>query len=42
MPETHILSARIAAIEDLQRLRQLHRAAVQVPNLDAFQSVLDA
>ena len=42
MPETHPLTARIAAIEDLQRLKQLHRAAIQVPNLEAFQRVLDA
>ena len=30
------LSARISAIEDLQRLKQLHRAAIQVPNLAGF------
>ncbi len=42
MPETHPLSTRIAAIDDLQRLKQLLRAAVQVPDLDAFQRVLDA
>ena len=42
MPETHPLSARIAAIDDLQRLKQLHRAAIQVPNIEAFQRVLDA
>ncbi|MYB59448.1 MAG: hypothetical protein F4X51_23995 [Gemmatimonadetes bacterium] len=42
MPETHPLSTRIAAIEDLQHLKQLHRAAIQVPNLEAFQRVLDA
>ncbi len=43
MPETHPLSTRIAAaIDDLQRLKQLLRTAVQVPNLDAFQRVLDA
>ena len=40
--EAHPLSARIAAIDDLQRLKQLHRAAIQVPNLEAFQRVLDA
>ena len=33
---------RIAVIDDLQRLKQLHRAAVQVNNLAAFQRVLDA
>ncbi len=42
MPETHPLSTRIAAIDDLQLLKQLLRTAVQVPNLDAFQRVLDA
>ncbi len=39
--ETDPLSARIAAIDDLQRLKQLHRAAIQVPNIEAFQRVLD-
>ncbi|MCY3683598.1 MAG: hypothetical protein OXH16_19540 [Gemmatimonadetes bacterium] len=42
MPETHPLSTRIAAIDDLQHLKQLLRTAVQVPDLDAFQRVLDA
>ncbi|MCE2433204.1 MAG: hypothetical protein J4F29_09830, partial [Candidatus Latescibacteria bacterium] len=42
MPKTHPLSARIAAIENLQHLKQLHRAAIQVPNLESFQRVLDA
>ena len=42
MPETHPLSTRIAAIEDLQHLKQLLRAAIQVPNLEAFQRVLYA
>ncbi len=42
MPETHPLSTHIAAIDDLQRLKQLHRAAIQVPNLEAFQRMLDA
>ncbi len=40
--EAHPLSTRIAAIDDLQHLKQLHRAAVQAPNLDAFQCMLDA
>ena len=40
--EAHPLSARIAAIDDLQRLKQLHRAAIQVSNLDAFEQALDA
>ena len=42
LSETDPLSTRIAAIDDLQRLKQLHRAAIQVPNLEAFQRVLDA
>ena len=42
MSEAHPLSARIAAIEDLHRLKQVLRAAIQVPNLEAFQRVLDA
>ena len=39
--QTDPLSARIAAIEDLQRLKQLHRAAIQVSNLDEFERLLD-
>ena len=39
---TDPLSDRIAAIDDLQHLKQLLRAAIQVPNLEAFQRVLDA
>ena len=39
---SHPLSARIAAIEDLQRLKQLHRAAIQVSSLDEFERVLDS
>ena len=42
LSEAHPLSTRIAAIDDLQHLKQLHRAAVQAPNLDAFQRILDA
>ena len=42
LSEAHPLSARIAAIDDLQHLKQLLRAAVQVPNLEAFQRILDA
>ena len=41
LPASHPLPARIAAIEDLQRLKQLHRAAVQVVSLEAFQHLLD-
>ena len=40
--EAHPLSTRIAAIDDLQHLKQLHRTAVQAPNLDAFQRILGA
>ncbi len=39
--EVHPLSARISTIDDLQRLKQLLRAAVQVPSLEAFQHLLD-
>ena len=42
MPETHPLSTRLAAIDDLQHLKQLLRAAIQVPNLEAFRRVLNA
>ena len=42
LSEAHPLSARIAAIDDLQHLKQLHRAAIQVLNLEAFQRILDA
>ena len=36
------LADRIAAIDDVQRLKQLFRAAIQVPSLEAFGSLLDA
>ena len=42
LPTSHPLSDRIAAIEDLQRLKQLHRAAIQVSNLDEFGRMLDS
>ena len=35
-------AAGIRAIDDLQRLKQLHRAAVQVDSLDEFQRELNA
>ena len=35
------LAARIEATDDVQHLKQLHRAAVQVPSLDAFRHLLD-
>ena len=39
--QTDPLSARISAIGDLQRLKQLHRAAIEVSNLDEFERMLD-
>ena len=36
------LADRIGAIDDVQRLKQLFRAAIQVPSLQAFSSLLDA
>ena len=36
------VAGRIRAIEDLQRLKQLHRSAVQVADLGEFQRELDA
>ena len=35
------LAARIGALEDMQHLKQLHRAAIQVPSLEAFRPLLD-
>ena len=35
------LADRIEAIEDVQHLKQLHRAAIQVPSLEAFSNLLD-
>jgi hypothetical protein len=35
------LAARLAAIDDVPRLKQLHRAAIQVPSLEAFRDLLD-
>ena len=40
--ESDPLSVRIAAIDDLHRLKQLHRAAIQVSSLEAFEQTLDA
>ena len=42
LDESDPLSSRIAAIEDLHRLKQLHRAAIQVSSLEAFEQALDA
>ena len=36
------LAARIGTIDDVQRLKQLHRAAIQVLSLEAFTDLLDA
>ena len=36
------LAARIGTIGDMQRLKQLHRAAIQVPSLEAFRLLLNA
>ena len=36
------LAARIGAIDDVQHLKQLLRAAIQVPSLEAFTDLLDA
>ena len=41
LDEAHPLSDRIATIDDLQRLKQLLRAAIQVSNLDEFERLLD-
>ena len=35
-------AARLGSIDDVQRLKQLHRAAIQVPSLEAFRLLLDA
>ena len=36
------LASRIEAIEDVQHLKQLHRAAIQMPTLEAFRRLLEA
>ena len=36
------LADRIGTIDDVQRLKQLHRAAIQVPSLEAFRHLLNA
>ncbi len=35
------LASRIEAIDNVQRLKQLHRAAIQVPSLEEFRRLLD-
>lgn len=36
------LAARLGAIDDVQRLKQLFRAAIQLPSLEAFRLLLEA
>ena len=38
---SHPYAARVANVDDAQRLKALHRAAVQVSGLDAFGEMLD-
>ena len=40
--DMHPLARHIGAIDDVQRLKQLHRAAIQIPSLEAFRHLLDA
>ena len=40
--DMHSLASRIGAIDDVQRLKQLHRAAIQMPSLAAFRRLLNA
>ena len=42
LSEAHPIADRIAVIDDLQRLKQLHRTAIQVSSVEAFEQVLDA
>ena len=42
LTETHPISDRIAVIDNVQQLKQLHRAAIQVSNLDDFGRLLDS
>ena len=35
------LAVRFGVIDDVQRLKQLFRAAIQVPSLEAFRNLLD-
>ena len=41
LSEAHPIADRIATIDDLQRLKQLHRTAIQVSSLEAFQQIVD-
>ena len=40
--EAQQLADRIGALNDVARLKQLNRAAIQVPSLNAFRNLLDA
>ena len=42
LPASDPLAARIGAIDDVQRLKQLFRSAMKVPSLEAFRPLLDA
>ena len=39
--QVRLLADRIEAIDDVPRLKQLHRAAVQTPSLESFSNLLD-
>lgn len=41
IPASHPYAERIANADDAQRLKALHRAAIQVSSLDAFGEMLD-
>lgn len=41
LSKSHPLTARIAAVDDAQRLKALHREAVQVSSVRAFVQMLD-
>ena len=42
LPCGRAFANRIAAIDDLQRLKQLLRSVIQVSSLEAFEQALDA
>ena len=42
LPCGRAFANRIAAIDDLQRLKQLHRTVIQVSSLATFEQALDA
>ena len=41
LPASHPYAARVANVDDVQRLQQLHRAAVRASSLEAFGQQLD-